>query len=53
MVAKKKQKKQQQPTNKQKIRYLFEASVLDVELLGINEVEQLAVLFPGESETDR
>lgn len=34
-------------------RYLFEASVLDVELLGINEVKQFAVLFPGGRETDR
>lgn len=26
--------------------YLFEASVLDVELLGVNKVKQLAVLLP-------
>ena len=33
--------------------YLFEASVLDVELLGVDEVEQFAVLLSKEKETDR
>lgn len=28
--------------------YLFEASVLDVELLGVDKVKQLAVLLPDE-----
>lgn len=33
--------------------YLFEPSVLDVELLGINEVKQFAVLFSEGKEKDR
>lgn len=32
--------------------YLFEPSVLDVELLGVNEVKQFAVLFPKGEEKD-
>lgn len=30
------------------VRYLFEPSVLDVELLGIDKVKQFAVFLPGE-----
>lgn len=33
--------------------YLFEPSVLDVELLGIHEVKKFAVLFPKGKEKDR
>ncbi len=32
--------------------YLFEPSVLDVELLGVNKVKQFAVLFPKGEEKD-
>lgn len=30
------------------VRYLFEPSVLDVELLGIDKVKQFAIFLPGE-----
>lgn len=32
--------------------YLFEPSVLDVELLGVNEVKKFAILFPKGQEKD-
>lgn len=32
--------------------YLFEASILDVELLGVNKVKQFAVFFPKGQENN-